>query len=335
MMVRFDRSRSCSLYLSWGGRRWSRGLAWCRRWEIWLLLPGVQHRRRRCRRRRGRSCRGSVLLHGMDRGRGAGVQVVLRVVVVMEVRRREVREVVVMVVVVTCRCRRRTAIVSRHHFCVGRRATKRHSKKCPLTGKRPGQAVIWPSKNEICYTLKEVGFHHTRPTCENIELSGPDLLAKPHGAETLHVHEPERRPTARGAHWGSIPGRAAALRALRTSFPRKGRSVPRARRMRGRRPGTPCAGRAYPCHAHIPAERPAPPTSLPPLAHLLPPPQPTTRGVRNFSSQALKHTQHPKRVRGARAAGRGGGGADGTGRGRERAGGGEGGVRGHGGSGGG
>ncbi|RMC10588.1 hypothetical protein DUI87_12299 [Hirundo rustica rustica] len=51
-----------------------------------------------------------MLLHGVHRGRRAGVQVVLSMVVVMEVRRREVRKVVVMVVVVTCCCRRRTAI---------------------------------------------------------------------------------------------------------------------------------------------------------------------------------------------------------------------------------
>lgn len=134
MMVRFDRSSCCSLYLSWGCRSWSRGLTRCRWWEIRLLLPWVQHRRRRGRRCRGRSCRRGMLLYGMDRGRRAGMQVMLRVVVVMEVRRREVRKVVVMVVVVTCCCRRRTAIVSRHHFCVGCCATKRHSKKCPLIG---------------------------------------------------------------------------------------------------------------------------------------------------------------------------------------------------------
>ncbi|TRZ14128.1 hypothetical protein HGM15179_012977 [Zosterops borbonicus] len=52
-----------------------------------------------------------MLLHGVHRGRRAGVQVVLGMVVVMEVRRREVRKVVVMVVVVTCCRRRRTAIL--------------------------------------------------------------------------------------------------------------------------------------------------------------------------------------------------------------------------------
>lgn len=57
------------------------------------------------------------------------MKMVLRVVVVVKVRRREVWKVVVMVVVVPCCCRRWTAIVSRHHFCVGSCATKRHSKK--------------------------------------------------------------------------------------------------------------------------------------------------------------------------------------------------------------
>ncbi|KAF4789707.1 LYR motif-containing protein 9 isoform X3 [Turdus rufiventris] len=56
-----------------------------------------------------------MLLHGVHRGRRAGVQVVLSMVVVMEVRRREVRKVVVMVVVVTCCCRRRTAISFKVH----------------------------------------------------------------------------------------------------------------------------------------------------------------------------------------------------------------------------
>lgn len=85
-----------------------------------------------------------MLLYGVYRSRRAWMQVMLRVVVVMEVRRREVRKVVVMVVVVTCRCCGRTAIVSRHHFCVGRRATERHSTKCPQLGQQLGQAVIWP-----------------------------------------------------------------------------------------------------------------------------------------------------------------------------------------------
>lgn len=134
MMVRFDCSSCCSLYLSWGCCSRSRGLAWGRGWEVRLLLPWVQHRGGGGRGCGGRGGRGGMLLHGVHCGRRAGVQVVLSMVVVMEVRRREVRKVVVMVVVVTCCCRRRTAIVSRHHFCVGCCATKRHSKKCPLIG---------------------------------------------------------------------------------------------------------------------------------------------------------------------------------------------------------